>query len=264
MRQKKKGMAQFLLLFVMILAVGLMTADIMDVKGSMTEQTSNIDNIGYDVYYNNPIDVSTYKLSKPILKIYSISVEHEFNSMHSSCSYSDIRFLTPDGKAVGSRGSIYRYTNYPTAQVSLYADELTEYYKGKDQIDIHAVVPITCSKDAVPSTVYMTMELNDMIINYDPIECTTSNDCDDGRADTSDTCFEYSCNYIPITPSTVEEQTPDVTIDVDEDITYVDYLDVRRFYTTDEEPQDKILTSMDKIQDILSYIKLWISFKLGL
>ena len=262
--RRKKGIAQILLATLMLLAVGFMTADIMDVKGSMTEQTHNIDSKGYDVYFQKPIDVSTYKLSKPMLKIYSVSVEHEFNSMHSAYRYNDIQFLTPDGKVIGGRGSIFVDTRHPRVQVSLNADILTEYYKGKDQIDIYAVVPRTGSKDTVPSTIYMTMELNDMTINYDPIECTTSDDCNDNRIDTTDICFEHQCNYVPVTPSTVEERTPDVILDIDEDITYIDYLDIDRYYRPDIEPQDKIMTSMDKIMDMLSYIKLWISFKLGL
>lgn len=262
--RRRKGMAQILLAVLMLLAVGFMTADIMDVKGSMTEQTPNIDSKGYDVFINRPVDVSTYKLAKPMLKIYSVSVEHEFNSMHSSCSRNDLYLQTPDGTYLNFRPNIYKYTSSPRAQVALNADVLTEQFKGKDTIDIYATLKYTCSKDSVPSTVYMTMELNDLQINYDPIECSTSDDCDDDRIDTSDTCFEYQCNYMPITPSTVEEQTPDVILDIDEDITYIDYLDIDRYYRPDIEPQDKIMTSLDKIMDMLSYIKLWISFKLGL
>lgn len=247
----------------MILVVGMMTADIMDIKGSVTEQIPNVDNIGYDVFINKPIDVSTYKTAKPILTIYSASIEHEFNSLNSACSYGTVTFLTPDGTIIGSRGSIYRYTNSPITQVSLNAAVLTEYYKGKDIIDIYAILPSTCSKDATPSIVYMSMELNDLHINYDPIECSTYDDCNDGRIDTTDICFEYQCNYVPVTPSTVEEYTPEIIIDIDEDedTTYYDYLDLDRYIQTGI-IKDESMTSIDKVSNILSYIKLWILMNL--
>ena len=263
MIQKKKGMAQFLLLGILILVVGMMTADILNIKGSMTEQISNVDNTGYDVFINKPIDVSTYKTAKPILKIYSASIEHEFNSLHSSCARNDLYLQTPDGTYLNFRSNIYKYTNSPLAQVVLNADVLTEHFKGKDTIDIYATLKYTCSADTTPSTVYMTMELNDLQINYDPVECSTSDDCNDNRTDTTDICFEYQCNYIPVTPSTVEERTPDIILDIneDEDTTYYDYLDISR-YIPSGIVTDEPMTPIDKINDILSSIKLWILLNL--
>lgn len=248
----------------MILAVGFLTGDIGDVKGSMTEAMPNVDGVGYDVYVNAPLDVSTYKTARPILKVYSASIEHEFNSVQSSCSYSNVQFLTPDGTVIGSRGSIYKYTNNPIAKVSLDAALLTDYYRGRDIIDIYAVMPSTCSKDATPTSVRMTMELNDMDINYDPIECSTSDDCNDDRIDTIDTCFEYMCNHAPVTSTTVEERTEDVMVDTDDsDVTYLDYIDD---YITQpiEDMTGTEDTPMGTMDVILFRIKLWLMQNIGI
>ena len=261
--RRRKGTAHILLIFVFILfVVWLGSSNIKVASGIMTELIPNIDDQSYEVFYQKPIDVSTYKTSRHILNIHSVNVAHEYISINSDCSSSDIKLMTPDGTELGYRGSIYENTNYPRARISLDADIMTEHYIGTDTIDIYAMIPIICTNDKVPSLTYMTMRLNDMEINYDPIECQLSSDCDDNKIETSDTCIDYRCDHEPVTASTVEHHTQDVLLDLSEDTTYHDYIDADKYDT--ETDYDYIHTPIDQARDILSYIQLWVSVQLNL
>ena len=143
--------------------------------------------------------IGNFCTEEPILKVHSASANVYFEDWFGSGRYPPIYLGTTDNSELSNqntsltgRYTVFLGTSYPTRDIGLNADILTETTIGKKCFDIYAIGGYY--KCNVASG--MDATINYIDINYDAVECSIDIDCNDNRVDTIDSCFEYTCNNI--------------------------------------------------------------------
>ena len=157
----------------------------------------------YSGYYEQPLYwtgaerklIGEFCTEKPILQIYSATANMYFEDWYGTSTRPPIYLGTTDNKELSNQNStigyttVYSGTNYPERDVGLNSVILTEYVKGSNCFNIYALGGrYKCNVESG-----MDATINYIDISYDPVECLTDIECDDGLITTEDTCAEYIC-----------------------------------------------------------------------